>query len=135
MTEKRGSGRRLRSVRFVLLACVVALCLVPGASLGQEGGGGYQNLEPGGRANLDERVPVNFVFVGYDRDDVDSGGFIESLPEEYKPVVRSKFLQKDSVKKSLLGLNYTYDYNTFLPIVATRTGCSGICRGSPSPRR
>lgn len=113
MTEKRGSGRRLRSVRSVLLACVVALCLVPGASLGQEGGGGYQNLEPGGRADLDERVPVNFVFVGYDRDNVDSGGFIESLPEEYKPVVRSKFLQKESVKKSLLGLNYTYDYNTF----------------------
>jgi hypothetical protein len=113
MIEKRGSGRRLRSVRFVLLACVVVLCLVPGASLGQEVGGGYQNLEPGGRADLDERVPVNFVFVGYDRDDVDSGGFIERLPEVYKPVVRSKLLQKESVKKSLLGLNYTYDYNTF----------------------
>jgi hypothetical protein len=117
MIEQRGFGRRLRSVRFVLLACVVAICLVPGASVGQKGGG-YQNLEPGRRADLDERVPVNFVFVGYERDDVDLGGFIEGLPEEYKPVVRSEYLQtrpfqKDSVKKSLLGLNYTYDYNTF----------------------
>jgi hypothetical protein len=117
MIEQRGLGRRLRSVRFVLLACVVALCLVPGASMGQEGGG-YQNLEPGRRADLNERVPVNFVFVGYERDDVDLGGFIEGLPKEYKPVVRSEYLQtrpfqKDSVKKSLLGLNYTYDYNTF----------------------
>ena len=117
MIEQRGFGRRLRSVRFVLLACVVALCLVPGASVGQEGGG-YQNLEPGRRADLHERVPVNFVFVGYERDDVDLGGFTGGLPKEYKPVVRSEYLQtrpfqKDRVEKSLLGLNYTYDYNTF----------------------
>src|SRR5687767_13666382 len=118
MIEQRGFGRRLRSVRFVLLACVAAaLCLVPGASMGQEGGG-YQNLEPGGRADLDEQVPVNFVFVGYKRDDVDLGGFIGGLPKEYKPVVRSEYLQirpfqKDSVKKSLLGVNYTYDYKAF----------------------
>src|SRR3712207_7292866 len=44
--------------------------------------------------------------------------FIEGLPGEYKPVVRSELLQirpfqKDRVKRSLLGLNYTYDYNTF----------------------
>jgi hypothetical protein len=118
MIEQPGLGRRLRSVRFVLLACVVALCLVPGVSVGQEGGG-YQNLEPGRRADLHERVPVNFVFVGYERDDVDLGGFIGGLPDEYKPVVLSEYLQtrpfqKDSVKKSLLGLNYTYDYNTFI---------------------
>jgi hypothetical protein len=117
MIEQRGLGRKLRSVRFVLLACVAALCLVPGASVGQEGSG-YQNLEPGRRADLDERVPVNFVFVGYERDDVDIGSFNGGLPKEYKPVIRSEYLQtrsfqKDSVKKSLLGLNYTYDYNTF----------------------
>jgi hypothetical protein len=117
MIEQLGLGRRLRSVRFALLACVAALCLVPGASVGQEGGG-YQNLQPGRRADLNERVPVNFVFVGYERADVDIGGFIGGLPKEYKPVVRSEYLQtkpfqKDSVKKSLLGLNYTYGYNTF----------------------
>ena len=118
MIEQRGLGRKLRSVRLVLLACVAALCLVPGASVGQEGGG-YQNLEPGRRADLHERVPVNFVFVGYERDDVDLGGFIGGLPEEYKPVVRSEYLQTKPFQKDS----------------ATRTGCSGICRGSPSPRR
>jgi hypothetical protein len=44
MIEQLGLGRRLRSVRFVLLACVAALCLMPRASVGQEGGG-YQNLD------------------------------------------------------------------------------------------
>src|ERR687897_3769636 len=110
MIEQRGLGRRLRSVRFVLLACVVALCLVPEASVGQEGGG-YQNLEPGQRADLDERVPVNFVFVGYERDDVNAGRFLAGLPREYKPVVRSRLFYNESLERSLLGLNYTYDYN------------------------
>ena len=46
------------------------------------------------------------------------GGFIGGLPKEYKSVVRPEYLQtrpfqKNSVKKSLLGLNFTYDYNTF----------------------
>jgi hypothetical protein len=71
----------------------------------------YQNLEPGERADLDERVPVNFVFVGYERDDVSVETFLSGLPREDKPIVRSRYFYNESIEKSLLSLNYTYDCN------------------------
>jgi hypothetical protein len=111
MTEMPASKRRLRSYMFVLLACVLALCLSPAASFGQPSGQ-YEHLAPGRLADLDERVPVNFVFVGYERDDVTAKRFLAGLPREYKPVVRSRLSYDPSVERSLLGINYTYDYKT-----------------------
>jgi hypothetical protein len=98
---------------FVLFACVLALCLSPAASFGQPSGQN-EHLAPGRLADLDERVPVNFVFVGYDRDDVAAKKFLAGLPREYKPVVRSRLSYNNhNVERSLLGLNYTYDYKTY----------------------
>ena len=108
-----GGGRVsvLRVGRCLLMFAlgVLALGLVPAAGFGQDGG--LQNLQPGERAELDEDVPVNFVFVGYDRNDVDEDRFLAGLPDEYKPIVRSRYFYNESVDKSLLGLNYTYDYD------------------------
>jgi hypothetical protein len=41
-------------------------------------------------AGLDERVPVNVVFVGFDRDQVGDRAFRDGLPQRYRPVVRSR---------------------------------------------
>ncbi len=111
MTERPGWARRMRRYLFVLLAVALAFCLSSAASFGQDSGR-PENLEPGERADLDERVPVNFVFVGYDPDDVATPRFLSGLPSRYKPVVRSRLTYTESVEKSLLGLNYTYDYKT-----------------------
>ena len=102
-------GKRLRRYLVAFGVGVLALAGVPAAGLGQAGG--YQNLEPGERADLNEKPSVNIVFVGYDQDDVSAGRFRSTLPDEYKPIVRSRYFYNKSVKKSLLGLNYTYDYN------------------------
>jgi len=51
------------------------------------------------------------VFAGYDRNDADEDRFVAGLPEEYKPIARSRYFYNEGVEKSLLGLNYTYDYN------------------------
>ena len=102
---------KLRRYLLALLTGVLALGLMPAASSGQESGHRYEHLEPGRLADLDERVPVNFVFVGYERDDVNAGRFLAGLPREYKPVVRSRLFYNESLERSLLGLNYTYDYN------------------------
>jgi hypothetical protein len=112
MTGRLSRRRRLRSHLFVLLGLALALCLSPAASFGQDSTS-LENLRPGERADLDERVPVNFVFVGYDRDDVATEGFLSGLPREYKPVVRSRLPYTESVEESLLGLDYTYDYRTY----------------------
>jgi hypothetical protein len=102
-------GKNLRRYLITLVIGALALVAVPAAGFGQADR--LQNLEPGERADLDEKVPVNFVFVGYDRDDVDAGAFLAGLPDRYKPVVRSTYFYNESIGKSQLGLNYTYDYN------------------------
>src|SRR5688572_13234748 len=109
MTGGKVLGERLKLYLVAFGVGVLALAGVPAAGFGQAGD--YQNLEPGKRADLDEKASVNVVFVGYDQDDVSAGRFRSTLPEQYKPIVRSRYYYNKSVKKSLLGLNYTYDYN------------------------
>ena len=87
-------GKKLRRYLITLVIGALALTAVPAAGFGQADR--LQNLEPGGRADLDEKVPVNFVFVGYEHDDVDADKFLAGLPDRYKPVVRSRvFLQRE----------------------------------------
>ncbi|MGH3148443.1 MAG: hypothetical protein ACRDTR_21895, partial [Rubrobacter sp.] len=102
-------GKRLRRYLILALVAAFALGLAPAAGLGQAGGG-YRHLQPGERADLAERVPVNIVFVGYDPNDV-GPAFRAGLPSRYKPIVRSEYAYDKSVERSLLGLDYTYDYN------------------------
>jgi hypothetical protein len=68
----------------------------------------FEHLDPGGQPSLDERVPVNVVFVGYERDQVDEDAFRLTLPEDYEPIVRSRGLYDIEEK---LGITYEYDYN------------------------
>jgi hypothetical protein len=104
--------RRVVALLATMALAILAASGVAGAIItSQPDGARYQNLEPGGRADLDERVHVNFVIVGYEPDDVSTERFLSGLPREYKPIVLSRYFNNGSVEKSLLGLNYTYDYN------------------------
>ena len=67
-------GKKLRRYLITLVIGALALTAVPAAGFGQADR--LQNLDPGGRADLDEKVPVSFVFVGYERDDVDANKFL-----------------------------------------------------------
>lgn len=67
----------------------------------------YSHLNPGGPADLPEKVPITFVFVGYESTDVNQDAFLDALPKQYKPVVRSRLYYG---VEEFLGLNYTYDY-------------------------
>ena len=121
-------GKRLRRYLVAIGVGVLALAGVPAAGFGQ--GGDYQDLEPGERADLAEKATVNVVFVGYDQDDVSAGRFRSTLPDQYKPIVRSRYFHKKSVKKALLGLNYTYDYNVRFANGAYERDSSATCRTS-----
>jgi hypothetical protein len=83
MTGGKVLGERLKLYLVAFGVGVLALAGVPAAGFGQAGD--YQNLEPGERADLDEKASVNVVFVGYDQDDVSAGRFRSMLPDEYKP--------------------------------------------------
>jgi hypothetical protein len=68
----------------------------------------YRHLDPGGPARFSEKVPVNLVFVGYERDQVDRQQFLAGLPRSYRPVVRSRLFYGITER---LGIRYTYDYD------------------------
>lgn len=69
---------------------------------------GFTALRPGRKALLEEKVPVNFVFLGYDEKDIDNAQFLGGLPREYRPLVRvPAYLYGVD---NYLGIRYTYDY-------------------------
>jgi hypothetical protein len=69
---------------------------------------GFSHLDPGGPPNLTERVPVQFVFVGFTSAQVSQASFTAQLPTRYKPVVRSRGFYGITER---LGIDYTFDYS------------------------
>ncbi|HET9557636.1 MAG TPA: hypothetical protein VFS70_10905, partial [Actinomycetota bacterium] len=68
----------------------------------------YRHLDPGGPARFSEKVPVNLVFVGYERDQVRKQRFLAGLPSRYRPLSR---VPVDFGITDRLGITYTYDYD------------------------
>jgi hypothetical protein len=76
----------------------------------EQGSAGFETLRPGGKALLEERVPVNFVFLGYDENEIDKNAFLAGLPHEYRPLVRMPSILYGI--DDYLGIRYGYDYRT-----------------------
>ena len=104
--------RRGSALACVALAVTVALLAVPGSASGgapaERREPRFRHLDPGGQPDLDERVPVNVVFVGHQPKDVKRAAFRAGLPRSAEPVVRSR-LWYGEVEK--LGIAYRYDYD------------------------
>ncbi len=65
--------------------------------------------EPGGPANFSEKVPVQFVFLGYEPTQVSQASFLAELPSRYDAVVRSRGFYP-GLPTEEVGLHYGYDY-------------------------
>src|SRR5215207_6091161 len=65
-------------------------------------------LDPGEPASFKEHVPVQFVFVGYEPEQLRESDFRGQLPTRSNPVVRSRGWY--GIKEPV-GLHYTYDFN------------------------
>jgi hypothetical protein len=68
---------------------------------------GFRHLMPGSLADLREEVPVNFVFLGYERSQIDAAAFESALPSRYRPIARSRDWYGI---REYLGIDYSYDY-------------------------
>jgi hypothetical protein len=90
----------------VALTGALLLAGATGTAAGREPPHQFSNLDPGGPAHLTERLPVQFVFVGY-RGLVNEKAFRSQLPEKSAPVVRSRLWYK---QKEPVGLEYDFDY-------------------------
>jgi hypothetical protein len=94
----------------------------------------FDHLLPGVRsADLDERVPVNVVFVGVEPGQVSEADFLDVLPQRYKPVVRSRLFY--GVVEEL-GIDYRYDYDVTYASSAWENAFFQALRGlaQPAPR-
>jgi hypothetical protein len=62
---------------------------------------------------LSEQVKVQYVFIGYEPYQIDTGAFLAELPKESRPVVRSRLWYGVTEE---LGIQYTYDHQvSFAP--------------------
>ena len=88
---------------MLLTAAVAAFAIAPARAAGD-----FVALSPGGPANYWERVPVQFVFVGYSTVQVPPAGFLAELVPGGDPVVRSRGFYGIFEP---LGVHYEYDYS------------------------
>ncbi len=61
-----------------------------------------------GGSDLQENLPVNFVFLGYDKGQVDQTRFLRDLPKTSRPIVRSRSWYG---RHEGLGISYLFDYD------------------------
>lgn len=61
-----------------------------------------------GGADLTESMPVNYVFLGYDREQVDTEAFARKLPKVSQPIIRSRSWYG---RMEGLGIKYNFDYD------------------------
>ncbi|MFC0626972.1 hypothetical protein [Kribbella deserti] len=100
--------RRIRLTGLVGVAvAVVAAGLVPATTASSAPPPPFRHLQPGGQPKLIEKLPVNVVFLGYGKGQVNPKAFSQGLPKKYEPVVRSRLAYGVTEK---LGIRYDYDY-------------------------
>ncbi|QZY27896.1 hypothetical protein [Nocardioides coralli] len=103
--------RRPHALALIVTCLVAALLALPGSATGapekQRSEPRFRHLDPGGQPDLDEKVPVNVVFVGHEPSEVNASAFRAALPSSASPVVRSR-LWYGEVEE--LGIDYAYDY-------------------------
>lgn len=66
-------------------------------------------LQPGQTVTYQQRVPVNIVFIGYDRNTINRETLRSQLPGTYEPVVR--YPQFYGLPGRDMGLKFNFDYN------------------------
>lgn len=101
------SSRALRVLGLTLLVLLVCLLVAPaGFAQGVE----PEGLVPGETVTYQQAIPVNVVFVGFERDDVDVATFRAGLPAAYEPIVR--YPPFYGLEGRDMGLRFNFDYRT-----------------------
>jgi hypothetical protein len=116
-------------MRRMLVAALAAT--VVGVATSTASAAGFGHLQPGvPQADLDERVPVNVVFVGIEPGQVGEAAFKSGLPSRSKPIVRSRLFY--GVVEEL-GIDYRYDYSVTYASTAWENAFFNALRGLARP--
>jgi len=98
-----------RWLRLLGLTLLVLLACLPAAVVGaqdEEPAG----LVPGETVTYRQTIPVNVVFVGFNRDDIDVAALRDELPASYEPIVR--YPPFYGLEGRDMGLRFNFDYRT-----------------------
>lgn len=87
------------------IVLVMSLVLITPASAKEL----QRTLRPGEQVTFEHKVPINLVFIGYDRDAIDTDALLSELPATYAPVVR--YPQFYGAPARDMGLLYNFEYN------------------------
>ena len=96
---------RKRLFFLINIVLVMSLVLISPASAKELN----RTLKPGEQVTFEHKVPINLVFIGYDRDDIDTDALLNELPATYSPVVR--YPQFYGAPARDMGLQYNFDYD------------------------
>ncbi|HEY7464223.1 MAG TPA: hypothetical protein VH987_07265 [Candidatus Limnocylindria bacterium] len=96
--------RRLGSV---VAAFTLLVGLAPGAVLAAPIR--TSALHPGETVTFRQRVPINVIFLGYERGQISTNKLMKQLPGAYEPVVR--YPQFYGLEGRDMGLRYNFDYD------------------------
>ena len=109
--------------RLLAAAAVFTLLLgaLPATTLAS---GGQNVLRPGQTVTFKQRVPINIVFVGYQRSAINKHDLLGQLPDTYSPVVR--YPQLYGLPGRDMGLQYNFDYHVTILNVLWALGWSMI---------
>jgi hypothetical protein len=92
---------------FSLLSIVLVIVLLPtspaAASANPSG------LVPGETVTFEQKIPINLVFIGYNRNMIDREALRRQLPRTYDPLVRVP--QFYGLPGRDMGLKFNFDYN------------------------
>ena len=95
--------RRLFSVVMVL---VLVMGLAPGTVFASPD---MDGLRPGETVTFQQKVPINLVFIGYNKDSINRDALRRQLPSAYEPVVRAS--QFYGLPGREMGLKFNFEYN------------------------
>ncbi len=109
MSHVSQNSTRVR--RSLLLLVVTVLTLLLASAVSAQGvTSAASNLEPGVHTTYRQNVPINIVFVGYEKEDVDAEAIVSQLPSSYTPIVRVPPFY--GVEGRDMGLHFNFRYRT-----------------------
>ena len=128
----RTAGFRPRTLLAAVVVALLAHTAAAQALLDHGHDGRLHTLRPGEFVVQRQAIPVDVVFIGYERAHIDEKAFLDALPATYSPIVR--FPQFYGLNGRDLGLQFHFKYrlvfkgrafeNQFFSFLA-RTGTDG----------
>jgi hypothetical protein len=92
---------------FSLLSIVLLIVLLPASPAAAQAN--PSGLQPGQTVTFEQKIPINIVFLGYNRNAINREALRRELPRMYEPIVRVAPFY--GLEGRDLGLNFNFEYN------------------------